>query len=108
MPSISIVWPTQAWSRNSLAMRRMVAAGTSQIACAHSGEYGRMCSTSRVKAVLPGSRPSASTSPSGPISTASTSKRPSSASCSPGLSCTRAAALPRSQTSGWRLARSRR
>ena len=37
-PSICVVSPTQAWSMNSLAMRRMCAAGTSQTACAHSGE----------------------------------------------------------------------
>ncbi len=30
-PSISIVSPTQAWSMNSFAMRRIVAAGTSQM-----------------------------------------------------------------------------
>ena len=37
MPSISIVSPTWACARNSLVTRRMVAAGTSQIAAAHSG-----------------------------------------------------------------------
>ncbi|MEQ1807600.1 MAG: hypothetical protein ABL900_19645 [Burkholderiaceae bacterium] len=37
-PSMVIVSPTHAWSRYSLAIFRMCAAGTSQIACAHSGE----------------------------------------------------------------------
>jgi hypothetical protein len=107
-PSISIVAPTCAWPMYSSAMRRIVAAGTSQIAAAHSGEYGRMCSTRRVNAVAPPSVPSPSTSPSAPISTASRACVPSSASTMPALSCGSARALVMSQTSGFRVDRSRR
>jgi len=37
-PSISIVAPTRAWSRNSLATRRMLAASTSQMPLAENDQ----------------------------------------------------------------------
>ena len=49
-----------------MAILRIVAAGTSQIASAHSGVYAFMWLTSLAKPVSPSSRPSPSTSPSGP------------------------------------------
>ena len=49
-PSISMVSPTRACCRNSMAMRRMVFAGTSQIREAHSGEYSLTWATSFSKA----------------------------------------------------------
>ena len=52
-PSITMVSPTPALARYSLAIRRMVAAGTSHIPDAHSGEYFLICSTSFVNAVTP-------------------------------------------------------
>ena len=50
---MSIVSPMCAWSTNSLAIRRIVAAGTSQIGSAHSGEYGAMWATSLPSPVSP-------------------------------------------------------
>ena len=57
LPSMTMVSPMCAWSRYSPAMRRMVAAGTSQMPAAHSGVYGFMCASSLENAVSPCSRP---------------------------------------------------
>jgi hypothetical protein len=86
----------------------MFLAGTSQISSAHSGVQPAVCCTSLPNEVVPFTGPSASRSPSGPISTASTSNSPSSAACTPGVSKGTAAARAGSHTSGLRVTRSRR
>jgi len=71
LPSMTMVSPIRACARYSPAMRRIVAAGTSQIAAAHSGEYGFMWASSFRNAVSPARFPCARTSSSAPISIAS-------------------------------------
>ncbi len=108
-PSISMVWPMQACSRYSSATRRIVAAGTSQTPCAHSGEYPRIASTVIDSPVRPWMSLKWPISPSGPCVTAcGTGQLPSSASCAPGVSKGTARALSSSHTSGLRDVGSRR
>ena len=108
-PSITVVAPTLAFSRYSLAMRRMLAAGTSHTPDAHSGEYFSICSTSLVKAVTPSTLPSSRTSSSASTLTAPlTLNLPDRAGTAPAVSKGTALPVSVSHSSGLRLAASRR
>jgi hypothetical protein len=89
-------------------MRRTVPGRMSQTRSAHSGVYSAMCSTSAVKAVAAATCVWVQVSPSAPVSIASTVKRPSSATSALAVSNGTARCSPTSQTSGFRVAGSRR
>ena len=108
-PSTSTVAPTRACSRYSRVTSRMVAAGTSETFAAHSGVYGFTWSRrswNEGRAVVDACSIICS---SGPISMPATVNSPSSAYASTsGVSKATAAARFSSQTSGLRVAASRR